>query len=86
MSAQVLPGPADVLRERRTGVNVSESEEFRRIEGRPNRNLVDRAISLPEVRLGKVDALRLRLAAGRYVADATEVARAIVEFERDWKR
>ena len=65
---------------------MSESEEFRQIEDRTSRALVDRAISLPEVRLGQVDALKRRLAAGRYIVDAIQVARAIVEFERDWKR
>jgi anti-sigma28 factor (negative regulator of flagellin synthesis) len=65
---------------------LSGSEEFHRIEGLPSHGLVDRAMALPEIRLGKVDALRRRLAAGTYVVDASQVARAIVEFEREWKR
>ena len=65
---------------------MSGSEEFRRIEGRPSRVLADRAMTLPEIRLGKVDALRRRLASGTYVVDASQVARAIVEFELGWKR
>jgi anti-sigma28 factor (negative regulator of flagellin synthesis) len=65
---------------------VSGSEEFHRIEGRSSRVLADRAMTLPEIRLGKVDALRRRLAAGTYVVDASQVARAIVEFELEWKR
>ncbi len=62
--------------ERAQGDRVELSKQTRRIA-----QLVGRAMELPEVRRGEIEALRRAIAEGRYLIDADRLAHAILEFE-----